>query len=384
MSSPVIDIVICHYSLETDYPALLLAACLRSILDNVPEEDYRHIWVVDDCSAGPDLSDRLLQDLESGRYPKVRVHRNGEAGWPGQDQDVFLPTSWGVDYNRRISLGHGRSLAEFIDLHMKKENPPDYLFFLDADSIVLKGNLFKDAITEQHRLQGALGREVCAVGEVFGPKIGVPTGTNWCFAKDGGHFIENGAPVKSVPPTTSAGAPDGRFGCVHVSCMLAPAGILRTSAPGRLHNYKWIHVAFFEEALRLGYQSIFFPFYSGEYVFHLTAGTVYNLTNEALPTAESWYTKRGGAVRGVPRDPSQYYVGYLLADGSHKEYFAALAAQVPDPTKIGDLEIYVDRSWFITPDEDHQIKEYGPAFGGRLEALASQTVQPPRPSAPMP
>ncbi len=290
----------------------------ESIRHTIPDEDIGNIIVVDDHS-----SDKLLkkytQYLQQNSF--ITLVRNG----------IPLPSYYsGIPISFLKSKGHGGSLN--IGL---KHVTSDYVFTIDPDCIVLRGDIIKNSLPCFE-----LDPRIMSVGQVVGGVTGVKViGTQ--ERKNPGLNSEY---VRKRPQD---------YGFTNAVCMLSKMDSWHSHNLDPFCNAGWAHATYLKSLFEHDFKTCNFDYFVDRYVIHLGKAILSKMRFKWM----KYRRKKKLSPYGMSVEDTSYsaknrgetYAGYLELKIPNEEYDAYLNDTYID-LPFDKMAPQIDGSFFGPPD----------------------------------
>ncbi len=280
---------------------ILFRQLFESICMNIPDNEIGKIIVVDDHSSNKKLKLYLKYLAGNGM---IHLVRNG----------MPLPSYYSrIPFSFLKSKGHGGSLnigLEYVTA--------DYVFIIDADSIILRKDILKDSLPCFD-----LDPEIMSVGQVVGGVRGIKI---------------IGPEERENPEfkTEYVRKKPHQYGMINADCMLVRMSVWNEHNLAKFWNRGWAHMPFVRSIFEKGFKTCNFDFYTDGYIIHLGRATLKGMKlknfrlrffkNSTPPYGMSYEKLAYGSKK-----LGEYYAGYLELKIPSVEYDDQLEE------KYGDL-----------------------------------------------
>ena len=315
-----LGIVVCHY--ETEKVKYYL---LRFLIDSIRKylrkgEDYAELVIVNDCS---DLCDESFDYLRWLNESKIAVVlKLGDAKPP-----------------HFKSYGHGVSLVHGVDY--LKSVGCTHALILDSDTVILKPLVIKNA------MQLFRYEDVISVSDYYGGSV---SAYDQICDVEYEISYEKGVEVKREDKASKPYRISHLYyGYPHLSCALVDikecVDLVRCMERGEI-NKEWYKLVVWDRK-RMG----FYPFYQGEYVFHLGYASLTPTKTESVP-------EFGNSIYKVfwPKEAGIFYYGYLQLNMISSTFVKSLRTLFADVRRPDDI-IEFDKSWVSPPPQSWAAKQ---------------------------
>jgi glycosyltransferase involved in cell wall biosynthesis len=298
---------------------LLFRQLYESVRFRIPDEEIGKIIVVDDHSSDKRLR-RYTKYLD--KRGQIRLIRNG----------IPLPSYYtGIPIPFLRSKGHGSSL----NIGLRYVTNP-YVFILDPDCIILRGDVLKNSIPCFD-----LDPDILAIGQVVGGVRGATV-------------IGNEERVNLTRKTDYVRKRPHQYGYINACCMVAKIDAWREHNLTRFWNRGWAHAPFARSIFEQGFKTCNFDYFLDGYVVHLGRAFLKKMRLRHLrfriaDRSKKPYGMSSDKARYSAKHQGEYYGGYFELKIPSEEYDILLEKKYGN-VPFGETAPHFDVSIFGPPD----------------------------------